>query len=180
MISFKIFLTIILFILLFKSIYPVLNKVLTFKEEEFKFTTTVKKENIDKLSDMEFKGFCKWLLEGSNAYSNIIINGPSNNSSFDLLLSSDDNENIYVKCQRGNDNLLNKNTCEILVGSMIGDNVKMGLILTTSDIEDSALDYINNINANSPVYISLLTMKDILSMLNDFRKNENYVLESTI
>lgn len=181
--SLKFILLFIAFMMLLKAIYPILNRLTKYKEQNYNFSLKVKKENINKLSRFEFEGFCKWLFDGN---SNILsIEDPYSDlsSGADFILNTLDSEKIYVKCKRNikEDTLtIGLDPCQSLVGAMVSDNVKEGIIITIGFVSEAAKDYIKSINSNTDFTLTIIDMEGISRLLEAKENSEDYEINVTI
>lgn len=189
---FEISLLLILLIILFKSASPLIMRFINLKEEKIKFTINIKKENIQSMTGIEFEGFCKWLFEEDPEYTNVELTLKNNDGGVDLILTSRDNEKIYVECKRYNmltsyeygksittmeeDFTIGRVICQKLVGAMVANNIKTGFIVTTGNVHDNAIKYIEDLNKNSDLTLEIFTMKDILSILENRQQQKDYSL----
>ena len=191
--SIEIIFILICSILLIKTISNIIAKFSKFKRDEFNYSVTVTKDNIDKLTGVEFEGFCKWLFESTNEYSNVEITPALNDFGKDLILTSLDGDKTYVECKRynlsdptsrndpdtPNENFqIGRVICQKLVGSMVSDNINKGIIITTGTIHPNAIEYIKKLHNNTNFTIELLTTSNIIEMMQN--NSGDYSIEVTI
>lgn len=188
--SFEFIIILMISIILIKVATNLFTKVTNFRRDEFKYSVNVTKDNINHLSDYEFKGFCKWLLESTDDYSSIVFYESDQEDDKDIILTTSNNEKIYVECKRLNlsdcddsdldeeDLQIGRAVCQKLVGSMISDNIKKGIIITTGTIHPNARKYIEKLQENSNISLEILTTPKIIEMLQ--RTDKTYSLEVTI
>lgn len=189
--KYEIFLLLIVLIILFKSLTPFVEKVRRLKLEQLKFTMRVKKENINKLTGLQFEGFCQWLFQNDPEYKDVELTPPNNDSGVDLILTDTNDEKIYVECKRYdyNQDLANNDDnngseeffigrviCQKLVGAMVANNVKRGIIVTTGSISPNALEYIGKLEENSDLSLKIYTMDNILKLIESHDNREDYEL----
>lgn len=187
----------IVFIVLISRIVVFIVKSITnFKDKEFNFTVSVKKENLDRLTGLQFEGFCKWLFEKTGEYSKVELNAEVHDKGRDLILTTKSGEEIYVECKRyydlvipenDNEDFRNENyyigreICQKLIGAMVVNNVHKGIIITTGTVHKNAVEYIDEIRKNTSYDIDILTTEDIVTLLNLYCKDEEcYELPVTI
>ncbi|MEG2917929.1 MAG: restriction endonuclease [Clostridium sp.] len=189
---FEIAFLLIFLLILFKSVTPIIMLFINLKDEKIKFTINVKKESIHNMTGLEFEGFCKWLFEENPQYTNVELTSQANDGGVDLILTSKDSEKIYVECKRYNikesyengnpvttkdeDFTIGRVICQKLVGAMMANNVKSGFIVTTGSVHQNALDYIKTLESSSSLTIKILTMKDIVEIIENRQGQENYSL----
>lgn len=191
MIKYEIFLLLIVLILLFKSLTPFIEKVRGLKIEQLNFTMRVKKENINKLTGLQFEGFCQWLFQNSPEYKNVELTPHGNDGGVDLILTDTNDEKIYVECKRYDANQELANTddnngpgeffigrviCQKLVGAMVANNIKKGIIVTTGSVSPNALEYIGKLEENSDLSLKIYTMDNILKLIESHGNQEDYEL----
>jgi len=187
--KYEIFLLLIVLIILFKSLTPFIEKIRGFKNEQLKFTMRIKKENINRLTGFEFEGFCQWLFQNSPEYKNVELTPPSNDGGVDLILTNANDEKIYVDCKKYDthfnlDNesdgrgefFISRVICQKLVGAMVANNIKKGIIVTTGSISPNALEYIEKLNENSGLSLKIYTMDNILKLIEAHENQEDYEL----
>ena len=189
--KYEIFLLLIVLIILFKSLTPFIEKIRGFKNEQLKFTMRIKKENINRLTGFEFEGFCQWLFQNSPEYKSVELTPPSNDGGVDLILTNANDEKIYVECKKydfhptlahkdennGSDEFfIGRVICQKLVGAMVANNIKKGIIVTTGSVSPNALEYIGMLEANSDLSLKIYTMDNILKLIEAHANQEDYEL----
>lgn len=182
----------ILLILLVKSLSPLIMMFVKYNDEKLKFTIQVKKESIHKMTGLEFEGFCKWLFQEDPNFKNVELTPPANDYGVDLILTTLNDEKIYVECKRYDliesheggklntkddlDFTIGRVICQKLVGAMVANNIKTGYIVTTGSIHANALEYMNKLKANSDINLQFFTMTDIVEILENRKDNKEYSL----
>ena len=187
--KYEIFLLLLVLIILFKSLTPLIEKIRGFKNEQLKFTMRIKKENIDRLTELEFEGFCQWLFQDNPEYKSVELTPPNNDGGVDLILTNANDEKIYVDCEKydTHSNLDNESEvrgeffisrviCQKLVGAMVANNIKKGIIVTTGNISPNALEYIEKLKENSGLSLKIYTMDNILKLIEAHENQEDYEL----
>lgn len=187
--KYEIFLLLLVLIILFKSLTPLIEKIRGFKNEQLKFTMRIKKENIDRLTELEFEGFCQWLFQDNPEYKSAELTPPNNDCGVDLILTNANDEKIYVDCKKHDahsnlDNkaegrkefLISRVICQKLVGAMVANNIKKGIIVTTGSISPNALEYIEKLKENSGLSLEIYTMDNILKLIEAHKNQEDYEL----
>lgn len=183
----KILVISIIIIIILKLATNLFMRMYRFNDEKLKFTMDVKAESVNKMSALEFEGFCKWLLEGSNNYTTVLQTTAQNDSGVDIILTGKNNEVIYVECKRysqvdidNNDSskkfVIGRETCQKLIGAMVANNIKHGIIMTTGMVHQNALDYVEQLHKNSNLLLEFITMKDIVHMLQSGEESDLYSL----
>jgi len=163
-----------------------------YNDEKLKFNINVKKESIQTMTGIEFEGFCKWLFEEDPHFKNVELTPSIDDGGVDLILTSMEDEKIYVECKRYNiveahdgGKLITKNDvdftvgkviCQKLVGAMVANNIKTGYIVTTGSIHANALEYMNILKANSDINLQFFTMTDIMEILECRKDKKDYSL----
>lgn len=183
----------IFLILLIKATNALSSKFLKFKRDEFSYSVKVTKDKINMLTGIEFEGFCKWLFESTNEYSNVEITAASNDHGKDLILTSLDGDKTFVECKRYNSKdpsskndpdtpdekfQIGRVICQKLVGAMVTENINKGIIITTGDIHPNALEYIEKLHNNTNYTIELLTVTNIIEMMEN--NSSDYTIEVTL
>lgn len=96
--------------------------------------------------------FEKWIAEflTLKGYSNVLINSKDSDDGKDIIVQNKKGQNVYVECKLRNPQSWENNVCKSevqkLVGAMIVDGVKNGLIITTAALEADAKEYIMKLN----------------------------------
>ncbi len=189
---YEICILLILLILLIKSISPLVMMFVKYNDEKLKFNIKVKKESIQKMSSLEFEGFCKWLFEEDPNFKNIELTPSFYDGDVDLILTTLEDEQIYVECKRYNlieahdggklvtkedlDFTIGREICQKLVGAMVANNIKTGYIITTGSIHANALEYMNKLKANSNINLQFFTMTDIVEIIECRKEKKEYSL----
>lgn len=173
-------------IIILKLATNLFMKMYNFNDEKLKFIMDVKANSINKMTALEFEGFCKWLFESTNCYKDVYLKSSNNNEEIDIILTDSSNHKIYVECKRyNNENNTDSNTsnfiieqevCQKLAGAMIANNINHGIIMTTGSIHQSAIDYIDALRENSNLDIEFITMKDIVDLLSERQEDDEYSL----
>jgi len=189
--KYEILVLLIVLIILFKSLTPFIEKIRGFKSEQLKFTMRIKKENIDRLTGLQFEGFCQWLFQDNPQYKNVELTPFGNDGGVDLILTNTDDEKIYVECKRYNSQFTLENEAEVkesgelfigrvicqkLVGAMMANNIKKGIIVTTGSVSPNALEYIRKLVENSELSLEIYTMDNILKLREAHENQADYEL----
>lgn len=172
--------------LVLKIVVFIVKSLTNFQDDKISFAVKVKKEHLDKLTSLEFEGFCKWLFENTGQYKSVEITPPSNDKGHDLILTTLNDETIFVECKRFDEDtetedfIIGRVICQKLIGAMASSNVKKGIIITTGKIHQNAIDYIEELRKNSLYEIDILTTVDILTLLEYNKNKEDYTITATI
>lgn len=134
------------------------------------------KETIKHMEGIEFEEFCTWLFKKSGKYNSVILTQAAGDGGKDIIL---DNK-IYVECKRYTEKatvteeyMIGREICQKLVGAMVGDGFKEGIIMTTGSMHRNAWDYILNLEKNAPdIKIDFLLLDDIMKMVRQINSTE--------
>ncbi|HAK42594.1 MAG TPA: hypothetical protein DCM59_07695, partial [Clostridium sp.] len=66
--------------------------------------------------------------------------------------------------------------CQKLVGAMVANNIKKGIIVTTGSVSPNALEYIGMLEANSDLSLKIYTMDNILKLIEAHENQDDYEL----
>lgn len=186
MYTFKMFFFLLFIIIILKIATNLFNKIYKFNDEKLNFTINVKAESINKMSQLEFEGFCKWFLENATDYVSIQEVFSEKNKDVNLILNKDTDESTYVKCIRfpyieenesdSSKSIIGVEVCQRLVGLMVANNINHGIIITTGLINHDALDYVEQLTQNSNLFLEFITTKDIIIMLKERENLDDYSL----
>lgn len=189
---YEICIILLLLILLIKSATPLIMMFLKYKDDKLKFNINVRKESIQNMTALEFEGFCKWLFEEDPHFKTVDLTPAIDDSGVDLILTTLDDEKIYVKCKRYDlieahevgklvtkkdlDFTIGRSVCQKLVGAMVANDIKTGYIITTGCIHANALEYMNKLKSNSNINLQFFTMTDIIEILECRKDKKDYSL----
>lgn len=187
---YEICILLILLILFIKSISPLVMMFVKFNDEKLKFNIKIKKESIQKMSALEFEGFCRWLFEEDPNFKNIELTPSFYDGDVDLIITTLEDEQIYVECKRYDlieahdggklvtkedlDFTIGREICQKLVGAMVANNIKTGYIITTGSIHANALEYMSKLKANSNINLQFFTMTDIVEIIECRKDKKEY------
>ena len=122
-------------------------------------------ELIDKVKNMqgrEFEEFCIWLFKQTGKYKKIYLTPSVNDEGKDIILTDKNNNKTYVECKRWrSDTSIGRQVLQKLVGAMISDNIKNGIVITTSYTHQNGWNYINKIEQNTDIKINIIGLNDI-------------------
>lgn len=179
-----------------KSITPLINKMVTLEDEKVKFKMKVKKESINNMTGLEFESFSAWFFEEVYGFNDIVITQATNDGGVDLIMTDHNGERIYVECKRyailneyengqlqtslNYNFMIGREICQKLVGAMVSNNIRNGIIMTTGEIHENAIEYIEKLRENSDIDIKFITMEEILQGLEKFESDLSYSIEVEI
>ncbi|WP_032123019.1 restriction endonuclease [Clostridium amazonitimonense] len=163
-----------------KGIEYIVSKISKYKHKDEQILIDITKERIENMTGYEFEAFCKWLFEASGDYSSVQLAEYKKDEGKDLILTCDDGEEIFVECKRYNseseeelkhveeeDFVIGRVICQKLVGAMVSESIKKGIIITTGSVHKNATEYINKLHKNSDIRISIMTMEDIVKLMEE-------------
>lgn len=109
-------------------------------------------ELLNRLTPREFEIWSREYLS-SIGYTNVILTAPSPDEGRNIICTKNSNT-VYVKCKSNTtENSITHKDIEMLLGAMISDNIKKGLIITTNLVSDSACELINNLQPPYSIHI---------------------------
>jgi len=136
---------------------------------------------IEQMKGREFEKFCAWLFKKSGKYKSVELTQAIGDGGKDIILNSD----TYVECKRyseGNGEFekleIGREICQKLVGAMVADGIKKGLIVTTGGIHKNAWEYIKNIEKNTDLQLDIMIFHELIRMVREINSDE--VLEKII
>lgn len=137
------------------------------------------KNEIKCMEGRQFEVFCEWLFKNTDEYKNVILTKATNDEGRDLILTDKNDETIFVECKRYTQRattteefMIGREICQKLVGAMISEGVKRGIIITTGNIHKNAWDYITKLESNTDIKIDVININDIIRMIQDINKPE--------
>lgn len=144
-----------------------------FRQSRLYVLKIVAKKELAQLSGPE--AFRRWInpfLE-MNGYSDVMIRDFNIENSYDLTCRKN-GKVIYGLCKIWDvdcvDQPVERHRAEKLVGAMVGDRVKRGLVITTSELTEEARRYIEMLPAS--YNISIMDGEVILKTLNNLREKQ--------
>ena len=154
--SFMGLITIVIFIVIIHLGFDIYLKIKNSRKEEevrkldvLKIIT--KHECFSNFSDNPGE-FEKWISEflTLKGYKNASITPKDNDDGKDLVVQNKKGEKVYVLCKLGDPGNWIKNVtmqdAQRFIGSMAGEGVKNGLVITTADISQDAKNYLIKLN----------------------------------
>lgn len=139
------------------------------------------KDIIKNMNGREFEKLCAYIFKQTKQYKDVHLTPTTCDGGKDIILTTFDDEVIYVENKRYTDNatatesyMIGREICQKLIGSMVSDNVKHGIIMTTGNIHQNAWDYINKLEKNTNIKIDVLNMDDIIQMIREYCDNSIY------
>lgn len=97
----------------------------------------------------------------------------------DIILIDENQEKIFVECKRwtqastNSGYMIGREICQKLVGAMIQNGVKKGMVITTAPIHKNALEFKKDlIKNNSDIELELIDMNRILELVEEVIKLE--------
>ena len=111
-----------------------------------------------RLTPHEFEIWCSEYLSNLG-FTNIIVLPIGPDAGKDIICEKN-SEKFYIECKRYSPNsYISSFQVEKLLGSMISDNVKNGLIITTGDLSKEAKDTLKKIK--KPYNINVITSNEL-------------------
>lgn len=103
----------------------------------------------------------------------------------DIILTDENEEKIFVECKRWTQAsekagyMIGREICQKLVGAMVQNNVKKGMIITTATIHKNAIEFKKDlIKNNSDIELELIDMDGILDLVEEVIKLEEEKLKN--
>ena len=154
--SFLGLLTIIIFVLVIHLGVDTYLKIKNKNKENLQSTLDVLKVITKHECYEKFSGdsteYEKWIAEflALKGYINVILVPKDNDDSKDIIVQNRKGQNVYVGCKLRNpqnwENNVSRSETQKLVGAMVADGVKNGLIITTAALNSDAKEYIMKLN----------------------------------
>lgn len=149
---------------------PLVGRILKVSYDLFTLNKKLKNGNtlLELLNRLTPREFEIWSTEylSSIGYKNVILTPPSINNGKNIICSKNNNT-IYILCKsKVMSNKIASEDIEVLLGSMILDNVRQGIIITTSIVNDDIYKTIKNIP--TPYKIDIIDFNVSKQKSNDF------------
>jgi restriction system protein len=136
---------------------------------------------IEHMKGREFEKFCAWLFRKSGKYKSVELTQAVADGGKDIILNGD----TYVECKRyseGNGEYstleIGREICQKLVGAMVADGIKKGIIVTTGLIHKNAWEYLKSIEKNTDLELEFMIFDELIRMVREINSDE--VLEKII
>lgn len=137
------------------------------------------KYEIKHMDGREFEIFSEWLFKNIGKYNSVTLTPAVNDEGRDLILVDENNNTIFVECKRYTGNatvteefMIGREICQKLVGAMVANGIKQGIIVTTGNIHQNAWDYIVKLESNSDAKIEIMNLDDIIRTIQEINKAE--------
>lgn len=149
------------------------NRVLTIKDLD-----KIKHE-IEHMEGRQFEIFSEWLFKNTGKYKSVTLTPSVNDEGRDLILTDNHDNTIFVECKRYTENatvtedfMIGREICQKLTGAIVAEGIKQGIIITTGNIHQNAWDYIVKLEKNSDIRMEIITLKDIMRMIQEINSSE--------
>ncbi|QGU00835.1 hypothetical protein SYNTR_2241 [Candidatus Syntrophocurvum alkaliphilum] len=139
----------IIFINLAEKAYTLIKAEVDRRENQTKLKYgLLSKKDIYNLEPYEFELWCANFLEKLD-YSSVEVTTEHYDGGKDIICEKD-GEKVYVECKRYAYkgiyyNEISRDIIQKLVGAMVGDGIRKGIIMTTSKVSDRSREYINKL-----------------------------------
>lgn len=125
-------------------------------------------EEIHNLTPREFELWCVFFMK-KLGYKDVEITPAGPDGGKDIICKKDD-AIVYVECKRympeeNASYVINTPIVKKLVGAMVGDNVKHGIIITTGTVEETARQFTDTLNDD--ISIKIIDGEELVSLYND-------------
>jgi len=137
-----------------------------------------KNELYHKFNDQEGnKNFSQWITTylTMKGYKDIKNVGDNGDNTIDLTAINPFGQETYIVCKLGNpdnwDRKISLSLLKELVGTMVANSIKNGLVITMEKLDEKVLDYIAKIKING-YNLKYIDGDTILKDLSDFRPVE--------
>lgn len=134
-------------------------------------------EDIYNLTSKEFEFWCGEFISRLG-YTKIFYS-PNEDEDTISLICSLYNEKVYVVCKKflyapAATSVINEDICKKLIGAMLHDGVKRGIIITSGIIADSAIKYINTLPKSYK--LELLDGADIIKQYSILKEKSPIII----
>jgi len=146
------FIVIILFVLVIDKIISWHNQAYEKKRAQLEVLKVVSKHECFGLFKNDPAQFEKWLakLLALKGFKIVEVTKGQKDSGKDIVVRNNMGQTVYVECKLSNpdqwETPVDKPVAQKLVGAMLADSVRYGLIITTGVVSDAAKDYLNQVN----------------------------------
>lgn len=137
------------------------------------------KEEVKGLEGRAFEELCYWLFKNNSRYKNIELTPETHDGGKDLIVTDEKGNKIYVECKRYTDKatvneewMIGREILQKLVGAMVIDNIKHGIIATTGNVHKNGWEILRKLDDNKDIKIDLLLYDDIIRMIEEIDSTE--------
>lgn len=137
------------------------------------------KHEIQHMEGREFEIFCEWLFKHMGEYKSVTLTEATNDEGKDLILVDENDKTIFVECKRytekateTEDFMIGREICQKLVGAIVSEGLKQGIIITTGSIHQNAWDYMTKLEKNSDIAIDIMNLDDIMRAVWEINSSE--------
>ena len=136
-----------------------IKKIITYYKSYKSFQSDTQLYNlVHRLTPHEFEIWCSEYLSNLG-FTNIMVLPIGPDAGKDIICEKN-SEKFYIECKRYSPNsYISSFQVEKLLGSMISDNIKNGLIITTGDLSKEAKDTLKKIK--KPYNINVITSNEL-------------------
>ncbi|KYH29220.1 MULTISPECIES: restriction endonuclease [Clostridium] len=145
----------ILLNILNKLLYPIEDKIKKRFKQETAIYGLISRYFLSHLSESEFEEYCSYLLNNMG-YFNIVPISEDFIGGLSLICNKSSNSKIYVSCikspykENNTDDkyaIVGRPELQKFIGIMVHDKVKKGIVITTGDFSDHAIEYVNHLSS---------------------------------
>lgn len=146
------FIVIALFVLIVDKIISWHNRAYEKKRAQLEVLKVVSKHECFGLFKNDLAQFEKWLakLLALKGFKVVEVTRGQKDSGKDIVVRNNMGQTVYVECKLSSpeqwDTPVDQTVAQKLVGAMLADSVRYGLIITTGVVSDAAKDYLNQVN----------------------------------
>jgi restriction system protein len=120
------------------------------------------------LENSQFEELCYLIFSKCGKWKTVELKKNKYDNGKDIILDS----NIYVGCKKDTEDIAAIEICERLVGAMVVDGIKKGVIITTVNLPVYALDYIIKLDKNSDITIDIMSLETLIGMIKEIDSSE--------
>ena len=136
---------------------------------EFKKYT---RDDLLKMDGFEFEEFMSRIFL-QHGYKSAEVTPKSNDYGRDIELKDKDGNITFIECKRYQDETINREKVQKLIGACVGMGVKRAIFCTTSLFNSNANAYLCDVLNNSDIELIYMDCDDLLNYINELYKYEN-------
>ncbi|KGM93232.1 restriction endonuclease (plasmid) [Clostridium botulinum] len=125
-------------------------------------------DKIEKMTGREFEEFCVYLFNQTNEYKRVKLTAATNDGGKDIVMTDLEGNTVFVECKRYDESMIGREIIQKLVGAMVQNGVQKGILITTSKLNDNALQCLNEIKKHSDLQIDVIELYAIQDMLEKY------------
>lgn len=123
---------------------------------------------IESMTGRDFEKFCVYLFSQTNKYKKIKLTSATNDGGKDIVMTDSKGNTIFVECKRYTESMIGREIIQKLIGAMVQNGVKNGILVTTSTLNSNALKCLNEVKKHSGLQVDVIELYGIQDMIEKY------------